>query len=223
MSKVVLVIAAHADDEVLGCGGTIAKHVAQGDEVHVVFMADGVGSRVGEFGALLRSRVKATEHAMRILNVRSWQALDFPDNRMGSVPLLNIIQSLEAIIARLAPHTIYTHHYGDLNVDHQITHQAVMTACRPVPGSTIREIMTFEVMSSTEWSSVGLAPFLPSLYVDITAYQKIKLKALKAYRLEMRPAPHSRSVKHLNCLVQHHGHCVGVEAAEAFMVLRIIR
>lgn len=223
MIKCVLVIAAHADDEVLGCGGAIAKHVAQGDEVHVVYMADGVGSRSGEFEALLRDRTKATERAMKILKVHSWQSLDFPDNRMDSVPLLNIVQPLEEIISKLAPHTIYTHHYGDLNVDHRVTHQAVMTACRPVPSSTIREILTFEIMSSTEWSSVGLAPFLPSLYVDISDYHEKKQKALDAYGLEMRSAPHSRSVEHLNFLAQHHGHSIGVSAAEAFMVLRMIR
>lgn len=223
MNNVVLVIAAHADDEALGCGGAMAKHAEQGDEVHVVFMADGVGSRGGALEASLQSRNAATESAMKILNVRSWQALGFPDNLMDSVPLLNIVQPLEAIIAKLAPRIIYTHHHGDLNVDHRITHEAVMTACRPVPGSTVHEILAFQVMSSTEWSGAGFVPFLPELYVDISAYQKIKRQALEAYGLEMRQVPHSRSVMHLNCLAQHHGNCVGVEAAEAFMVLRMIR
>jgi LmbE family N-acetylglucosaminyl deacetylase len=223
MNKVVLVIAAHADDEALGCGGTIAKHAAQGDEVHVVLMADGVGSRGGKLEDSLRARTEATRRAMTILNVKSWHALGFPDNRMDSLPLLDIVQPLETIISKVAPHTIYTHHYGDLNVDHRITHQATLTACRPLPSSPIREILTFEIMSSTEWSSSGLAPFLPNFYVDISEYQQIKMRALDAYGLEMRPAPHSRSVEHLNSLVEHHGYCVGVRAAEAFMVIRMIR
>jgi N-acetylglucosamine malate deacetylase 1 len=223
MNKVVLVIAAHADDEALGCGGTMAKHAAQGDEVHVVFMADGVGSRGGELKVSLRARAEATKRAMTILNVKSWHALGFPDNRMDSLPLLDIVQPLETIISKIAPHTIYTHHHGDLNVDHRITHQATLTACRPVPGSPIREILTFEIMSSTEWSGLGLVPFLANLYVDISEYQQIKMHALDAYGLEMRPAPHSRSMEHLNCLAQHHGYCVGVRAAEAFMVMRMIR
>ena len=223
MNKVVLVVAAHADDEALGCGGTIAKHVAQGDEVHVVLMADGVGSRGGGLEVSLSARTEATQRAMTILNVKSWHAFGFPDNRMDSLPLLDIVQPLETIISKIAPHRIYTHHYGDLNIDHRITHQATLTACRPLPGSSIREILTFEIMSSTEWNASVLAPFLPNFYVDISEYQHVKMHALDAYGLEMRPAPHSRSIEHLNSLAEHHGYCVGVRAAEAFMVIRMIR
>jgi LmbE family N-acetylglucosaminyl deacetylase len=90
------------------------------------------------------------------------------------------LQPLEAIIARLAPELVYTHHYGDLNIDHRQTHQAIMMACRLLPGTTVREIRAFEVMSSTEWSSLGLAPFLPNLFVDIGAQLDTKMRALEA-------------------------------------------
>lgn len=157
MNRSVLVVAAHADDEALGCGGAIAKHSSVGDTVHVVFVADGVTSRPGVGGAELAQRQQATEAASHILGIRSITFLGLSDNRLDSLPLLDIVQPLEAIVAQLSPELVYTHHYGDLNVDHRVTHQAVMTACRPMPGATVREILTFEVMSSTEWSSVGLA------------------------------------------------------------------
>jgi LmbE family N-acetylglucosaminyl deacetylase len=223
MSKTVLVVAAHADDEALGCGGTIAKHAASGDHVHVVFVADGVTSRPRAGKDELASRKQATENARGILGIRTTAFLGLPDNRLDSLPLLDIVQLLEAIVIKLSPDVVYTHHYGDLNVDHRLVHQAVMTACRPLPGNSVREILTFEVMSSTEWSSTGSAPFLPNLFVDISAYVETKLQALDAYAVEMRPPPHSRSTEHMQCLMRHRGSCVGVDAAEAFMVMRSIR
>lgn len=223
MSKTILVVAAHADDEALGCGGTIARHVAEGDTVHAVFLADGVSSRQGADSHELERRLAASEQARQVLGIASTTFLGLPDNRLDSLPLIEVIQPLEKVIRQINPQTIYTHHYGDLNVDHRVAHQSVMTACRAIPGSLVREILTFEVMSSTEWSSVGLAPFLPNLFVDISAYLAIKVQALDAYALEMRPAPHSRSMEHLDVLARHHGHCVGVAAAEAFMVMRMVR
>jgi N-acetylglucosamine malate deacetylase 1 len=159
---------------------------------------------------------------LRILGVTYWHALDFPDNRMDNVPLLDVVQALEPIIEQVQPTRVYTHHHGDLNVDHRITHQAVMTAFRPVPGSSVREILTFEVMSSTEWTAAGVAPFVPNAFVDIGNYLPNKLEALAAYEMEMRPAPHSRSVAHIEALVRHRGNCIGVEAAEAFEVVRVL-
>lgn len=223
MNKTVLVVVAHADDEVLGCGGTIARHVSEGDAVHVVYMADGVGARGGDFQGQITKRNDARDHALDVLGVTGWNSLGFPDNRMDSVPLLDVVQALEAIVARVLPSTIYTHHYGDLNVDHRVTHQAVMTSCRPMPGCVVREIFTFEVMSNTEWASPGQAPFTPNAFVDITKYLNVKKEALAAYELEMRSAPHSRSVDHIRNLVMHHGNSVGIEAAEAFMVMRLLR
>lgn len=221
--SVVLVVVAHADDEVLGCGGAIARHVAEGDEVHVAYMADGVGSRGGDFELEIVRRNEARDRALKVLGVIDWQAYQFPDNRMDAVPLLDVVQPLERIVRDITPSIIYTHHYGDLNVDHRVTHQAVMTACRPQPGSSVREIYACEVISNTEWASPGLAPFLPNAYVDITSYWSVKRAALDAYALEMRRAPHSRSIIHAESLAQHHGNCVGVGAAEAFMVMRAIR
>ena len=222
MSKSVLVVAAHPDDEVLGCGGTIARHVAEGDLVHVVFMADGVQSRRMDGSEELQLRNQARDEALKILGVSECNVLDFPDNRMDSLPLLDVVQALEPIIKQVQPSRVYTHHHGDLNVDHRVTHQAVMTACRPVPGSSVREILAFEVMSSTEWATPGVAPFVPNAFVDISDYLPKKLEALAAYDMEMRPAPHSRCVTNIEALARHRGNCVGVEVAEAFEVIRVL-
>jgi LmbE family N-acetylglucosaminyl deacetylase len=223
MNKTVLAVVAHADDEALGCGGSLAKHVALGDSVHVIFVADGVSSRIGAGQEELMRRQQTTEKARNILGICTVAFLDLPDNRLDNLPLLEIIQPLEVLINKLLPEIIYTHHYGDLNVDHRLVHQAVMTACRPLPSSTVREILAFEVMFSTEWSSQGLAPFLPNLFVDISSQLEVKMQALGAYALEMRDPPHSRSLEHIRSLAKHHGYCMGVDAAEAFMVMRVLR
>lgn len=222
MNKTILVVAAHPDDEALGCGGTIARHIAQGDHVHVIFMTDGVSSRGSDESIQLVRRNHARDKALKILGVKAWYTLAFPDNRMDSVPLLDVVQALEPIIEEVQPTRIYTHHHGDLNVDHRVTHQAVITACRPVPGYNVGEILAFEVMSSTEWATPGFAPFIPKAYVDISDFLPKKLEALTAYDLEMRPVPHSRSVAHIEALARHRGNCMGLEVAEAFEIIRLI-
>ena len=220
MSKIVLVVAAHPDDEALGCGGTIARHIAEGDTVYAVFMADGVSSR--SHGSLTK-RKNAAESARNILGIKEYFYLDFPDNRIDSLPLIEIVQPLELIIRKTQPHIIYTHHHGDLNVDHRITHQAVLTACRPLPSTNLRELFAFEVMSSTEWATPISNPFLPNHYVDISNYLSIKLDVLKADQDEMRELPHSRSIKHIKYLAYHRGNSVGLFAAEAFLTIRVVR
>lgn len=222
MSRTILVVAAHTDDEALGCGGTIARLVADGYEVHALFMTDGVGSRHGNEASKERRRM-AAERAQAILGIKQTYHFDFPDNRMDVVPFLEVVQAVENIVAAVSPQIIYTHHYGDLNIDHRIVHKAVITACRPQPGHPVREIYGFEVLSSTEWVGPQSAPFMPSVYVDISDFLAIKLDALRAYAEEMRPAPHSRSLEHVEYLARHRGYSVGVTAAEAFVPVRILR
>lgn len=223
MSKTVLVVAAHADDEALGCGGAIAKHVAQGDTVHAVFLADGVTSRPDASSETLRERNAAASNAHRILGIEKSYMLGFPDNRMDSVPLLNIVQALEKVLSEVQAHTIYTHHIGDLNVDHRITHQAVLTACRPVPNSSIREVYSFEVVSSSEWNTPGVTPFIPNVFIEISEYLDLKLEAVAAYDFEMREEPHSRSIENVRRLAEFRGSSVGVASAEGFSLVRLLR
>jgi LmbE family N-acetylglucosaminyl deacetylase len=185
-------------------------------------MADGVTSRVGGGQENLLARNAAAESAREILGIKENFYLGFPDNRMDGIPLIDVVQKLEPIIDKLKPNIVYTHHHGDLNVDHRITHQVVMTACRPMPSSSVRAIYAFEVMSSTEWATPTVEPFLPNYFVDISEYQGKKSEVLNAYHVEMRLTPHSRSVEHLTNLAKHRGHSVGVSAAEAFMSIRVV-
>lgn len=222
MSKIVLVIAAHTDDEALGCGGTIAKHVALGDTVYAVFLADGVTSRPGADEQELTKRNAASRAAHQILGIKRSIMLGFPDNRMDAVPLLDIVQKLESVVCELQPEIVYTHHIGDLNVDHRITHKASLTACRPIPGASVKEIYAFEVLSASEWNTPGHTPFIPSVFVDISEHLDTKLEALAAYGLEMRRVPHSRSIDNSRRLAELRGNFVGVCAAEAMMAVRVI-
>ena len=223
MTDTVLIVCAHTDDEVLGCGGTIARHVAEGDAVYAVFMSDGVSSRAQSDEKDSAQRHAAAERARAILGIRENYYLDLPDNMLDSLPLLEVIHCLEPIIAKIKPTLIYTHHHGDLNVDHRITNQAVLTICRPFPASSVKAIYAFEVMSSTEWAQPTANPFLPNHYVNINHQLQTKMDALRAYQPEMRDSPHSRSLEHMSHLAQHRGNCVGLKAAEAFVTIRSIR
>lgn len=223
MTNKVLIIVAHSDDEALGCGGTIAKHTSQNDEVYAVFLADGVSSRPKSQIAEIEQRAKAAEKAAQLLGIKQSFTLGFPDNRMDSVPLLDIVQKIEAIIEHLQPNIIYTHHHGDLNIDHRVTHQAVLTACRPQPGFCVQKIYSFEVLSSTEWQDPQFAPFTPNVFVDISQQIQAKQQALEAYQIEMRPAPHSRSIENSLRQAALRGASIGVEYAEAFMLIREIQ
>lgn len=223
INKTILVVAAHPDDEVLGCAGTIARHTAEGDAVHLIVMADGVGSRTNGQHDERGVRVAAQRYASEALGFVSSHSLDFPDNRMDSLPILDIVQPLENLLRELQPSTIYTHFDGDLNVDHRLTYQAVLTACRPQPGCSVREILSFEIMSSTEWAGISSPAFVPNVFVDISGYWLVKKQALEAYGFEMRSAPHSRSIDHLDVLSRHRGACIGVERAESFVLTRCLR
>jgi len=221
MNKTILVIAAHSDDEALGCSGVIARHVAEGDNVHLLFMTDGVASRSGSGDG--DNRLTSAHSASKILRVTSFTNLNFPDNQMDSIPLLSIVKEVENKISGLQPEIIYTHHTGDLNVDHQITHKAVVTACRPQPSFCVEEIYAFEVLSSTEWNTPGVAAFSPNVFIDITDYIDIKKQVIEVYSEEMRQPPHSRSIDNALRLNALRGNSVGVDYAEAFELIRMSR
>jgi LmbE family N-acetylglucosaminyl deacetylase len=224
----VLVIAAHPDDELLGCAGTLARHAAAGDDVHVVILAEGSTSRQANrdpnmHREELETLRQAAENAGAILGVRSVDCLGFPDNRMDSCDLLDVVKQIENVALSLSPDIVYTHHIGDVNIDHRIAHQAMFTALRPLPGSAIKRILTFETVSSTEWTPPGSgAPFQPNWFVDIGATLERKMEALSVYRSEMRDWPHPRSLHAVEHLARWRGASAGVEAAEAFMLLRMI-
>lgn len=228
MNKTILVIAAHSDDETLGCGGTIARHIAEGDLVHIVFLTDGVGSRSKDNpGAKdVEARKVASSAALMALGVTksNTHVFSFPDNAIDSVSRLEVVKALEGVFDSVKPDVVYTHHSGDLNIDHRYAFEATMTACRPQPGSTVKEIYSFEVPSSTGWSGASFERhFQPQVFVDIKPFWSNKASALEAYKEEMREFPHARSVKAVRALAHFRGSQVGFEMAEAFVAERIIK
>lgn len=219
----VLVVAAHPDDEALGCGGTLAAHASRGDIVQTLFLADGETSRAGRTPpkSLVTSRMRDAVRANRVLGAMRPLFVGLPDNQLDSLPLLSITRAIEKIALKFAPTIVYTHHAGDLNIDHQIAHRAVMTAFRPVPGQTVKAIYSFEVLSSTGWNShLSGSPFVPNRFFEISATLALKISALQQYKGELRPYPHARSVESVMALASYRGASVGVEAAEAFMIER---
>jgi LmbE family N-acetylglucosaminyl deacetylase len=224
MSERVLVVAAHPDDEVLGVGGTMARHASEGDVVTVLILGEGAVAR----DAATRDEVATLESQARranaILGVTDVRFAKLPDNRFDRLDLLDIVKAVEAVVSETRPALVYTHHAGDLNVDHRLTAHAVITATRPVPGSPVREVAAFEVASSTEWAFGQIAGmFTPNAFRDISTTLERKLEALGCYAAEMAPAPHPRSPEVVRAMAVRWGSVAGRMAAEAFEIVRIIR
>jgi len=226
VSSKVLAVVAHADDEVLGCGGTLMRHAAEGDYVRLAIFADGVTSRHRSYDAdksadEIKSRESAARQAANIMGVEEPVFLRFPDNRCDQVATLDLAKAVETLIVDFQPDTIYTHHAGDLNVDHRHVFHAVLTACRPLPATSVRNIYSMEIPSSTEWGCWHEGNgFRPQRFVDIARFFEAKLHALSAYSLEMRSFPHPRSPEAVEALAKLRGATGGLTAAEAFMVIR---
>ena len=222
----VLVVAAHPDDEVLGCGGAIAKHAQQGDRVHILILAEGATSRDEKRDRSNRESelsvlASAAKQSCEILGAASVSLKDFPDNRMDGCELLDIVKVIESVIVQIHPQIVYTHHNGDVNIDHRRVHEAVITACRPKPDSSVKTLLFFEVPSSTEWRPSGSAlSFVPNWFVDISETLVLKIKALEAYNAEICLYPHPRSIEAVEYLARWRGSTVGVEAAESFILGR---
>ncbi|SEJ87929.1 N-acetylglucosaminyl deacetylase, LmbE family [Propionispira arboris] len=229
MNKKVLVVAAHPDDEILGCGGTILKHISNGDDVRIIIMAEGLTSRndmrdIEKYQHELNVLYKNTCQVAAFMGAKKVKQCNFPDNRMDSIALLDVIKPIEEYMGNFQPDTVYTHHAGDVNIDHMITHNAVITACRPLPGQSVHTLLFFETLSSTEWQmQTSDKVFLPNWYVDISNFFEKKIKALRFYESEMREYPHPRSYKGVEILAKSRGLIIGTEFAEAFSIGRIIR
>jgi LmbE family N-acetylglucosaminyl deacetylase len=217
MKNIILVVAAHPDDEVLGCGGTIARYAAAGDDVNILIVAEGATSRDDTNSEMVAALKQCAAKAALMLGAKPPIMLGLPDNRLDSMDRLDVIKAIERHIEEIGPNTVYTHHGGDLNIDHRIVYEAVITACRPVPGSSVRQIFSFETVSSTEWAtpSIGHA-FSANHYVQISDQMETKIRAIQAYETEMRPFPHARSLESVKTVARLRGSQVGVEEAEAF-------
>lgn len=226
MKKRILVVAAHPDDEMLGCGGTVAKLIGEGHEAHVLILGEGVTSRdthrnaskrKNELSALKR-QVKC---ANRALGIKEVFVRNFPDNRFDSVPLLDLVKAVEEVKNLIRPEMIFTHFEGDLNIDHQMVFNAVLTATRPMANEPVKEIYSFEIPSSTDWR-YPLA-FSPDVFFDITSTIKLKLAALSQYKSEMREFPHPRSLESIELIARYWGSKVGGGSIEAFKTIRVLR
>lgn len=212
----ILVVVAHPDDEVLMCGGTIAKHVAAGDKVFVLMIADGVTSRPGYDPEDPRRRIEAGSRASQVLGCDG-DVLGWPDQKLDTIPQLDLNQAIERAISKHKPTIVYTHWTRDMNMDHRLVGYACLVACRP--GSGVREVYMGEVPSSTEYAG----GFNPNMFVDIGDQMDLKLEALRCYEGELREDNHPRSLFAIGALAQLRGAGVGVAAAEAFESFRVLR
>ncbi|MBP6924071.1 MAG: PIG-L family deacetylase [Candidatus Pacebacteria bacterium] len=217
----ILVVVAHPDDELLGVGGTLLKHRRAGDVLTILILGDGEESR--NTGVDVPARQLMAEVVSKTLGA-TLILEQFRDNEFDTHSLLSITKVVERVVEQSKPQTIYTHHLGDLNIDHRLTAEAVLTAVRPMPGNQIEEILLFETVSSTEWQFPRSEyAFLPTVYVNIEEELEVKLALLKHYDREMRPWPHARSYEAITTLAKKRGAEVGYEAAEAFMLARQLR
>lgn len=222
--KNILVVAAHPDDELLGVGGTIRKLANQGAICHAVIVGEGITSRAekrddADFDALIELQ-KDAKAAAEIVGYKTIDFCEFPDNRLDSLDLLDVIKSVGKYIEKYRPDTIFTHHHGDLNIDHRIVCEAVLTACRPVGDYHVERIYSYETASSTEWNYTYGEPFTPSVFFDVTDTVETKIEGMKCYRSESTFYPHPRSSEALKALAMYRGSNVGFKMAEGFMVLR---
>ena len=224
----ILVIAAHPDDELLGCGGTMIKYVKKKATLNILIMAEGLTSRdvsrnVSKHEDNLLELKTVAKEIGNIIGAKNTICLDYPDNRMDDLNRLDIIKTIEKYIQEFKPSVIYTHHPEDTNIDHRVIADAVITACRPQPNCRVRKIMSFETLSSTEWQNPNVGNgFRANIFEDVSNEIDFKIELLMKYKSEMRPWPHPRSSDAVNYLAKLRGSTIGVEAAEAFQLIREI-
>ena len=220
-SQNIAVVVAHPDDEVLAFGGTIARHVANGGRAYILFLTSGLAARgKPEQDAIAALRTQARE-AAAVLGADPPEFADFPDNRMDTIALLDVVQRIESFLESSAPDIVLTHHAGDLNVDHKITAQATLTACRPLPKCKLTRVYAGEVLSSSEFAA-PTDRFIPNTYNNIALWLDVKKQALACYTDEIRDWPHPRSIAAVEYLARLRGAEVGLDAAEASRLIRAV-
>lgn len=214
MTRTILAVVAHPDDETIGCGGALHRHFRSGDAVFAMCATNGVGSRVGPQAEAVARRREDSKRAASILGFEWAAELDFPDNALDAIALLELARAIESVKARIQPDIVYTHAAHDLNIDHRRIHEAVRIAFRPQPSDAWwTEIRCFEIPSATDW---GHEVFEPDLFIEITSSWVAKRAALECYGDELRPPPHSRSMSGIQALCTLRGHQAGFHMAEAF-------
>jgi len=226
MRKKILIVAAHPDDEVLGCFGTVARLIKKGYEAYTLILGEGKTSR-DEKRVLENNKDEITtlkneiQNANNIIGIKKVFVKSFPDNRFDSVDLLDIIKVISKVNEEVKPDIIFTHYEHDLNIDHQITYKAVITATRPMENESVKEIYSFEILSSTEWNYP--LSFSPNTFFNIENTIDLKVQAMKAYNSELCIYPHPRSLEGIKLNAKYQGMRVGKNYVEAFKVVRNIQ
>ena len=226
MSKKILIVAAHPDDEVLGCFGTVARLIKEGYDAYTLILGEGKTSR--DESRIIENKKDELEvlnqeivEANKVIGIKKVFIETFPDNRFDSVDLLDIIKAISKVKDEIKPDIIFTHYEHDLNIDHQITYKAVITATRPMEDECVKEIYSFEILSSTEWNYP--LSFSPDTYFDISDTIDLKIDAMKNYASELCSYPHPRSLEGIKLNAQYQGMRIGKEYVEAFKVIRNIK
>jgi len=217
----ILVISAHPDDETLGLGGTLALHSKNKDKISILILTDGESGRKTPYQKI-SSRKKQAKEACKILGIDKINFLDFPDQKLDTFPLLEIAKKIEEEVNQFKPDIVYTHFWGDTNQDHQQIFKATKIATRPLPSSSIKKLICYEIPSSSELGN-GSNSFSPNLFVDIEKTFKKKISAIKKYKHEIHPFPHPRSIDAITARSRNIGSNVGVKFAEAFFIVYDIR
>jgi LmbE family N-acetylglucosaminyl deacetylase len=215
----ILVIATHPDDEILGCGGTIARHVARGDRVEAVIVTRGAPEL---YSADQVEGLRRELHAAHsVLGISVAHFLDFPAPKLDQVPQHELSDSIAARIREYQPETVYIPHRGDLHSDHRAVFQSSLVACRPIGKQSVRRLLSYETLSETEWSApIGEEAFLPSVFIDITDFLDKKKQAMAEYKSQLKEFPHPRSLPSVESLARLRGGTAGFRAAEAFQLIR---
>ena len=216
----ILIVVAHPDDEVLGCFGTVSKLIKNGSEAYTLILGEGKTSR-GEGKKELEILNDEIKKANETIGIKKVFTENFPDNMFDSIPLLDIVKKVSEIKEEIKPDIIFTHYEKDLNIDHQITYKAVITATRPMKNESVKEIYSFEILSSTEWNYP--TSFSPDTFFDISNTIEIKKEAMRCYASELRKFPHPRSIEGIELNARYHGMRVGREYVEAFKSIRVIK
>ncbi len=222
----ILIVAAHPDDEVLGCFGTVARLIKEGYEAYTLILGEGKTSRAenrmeGSLNDEIAVLRKEIQKANEVIGIKEVFTDNFPDNRFDSVDLLDIVKVIERVKNKVKPNIIFTHYEKDLNIDHQITFKAVITATRPIVDEYVKEIYSFEVLSSTEWSYP--LSFSPDIFFDISDTLNLKIEAMKQYKSELCEYPHPRSLKGIKLNAEFNGMRVAKKYVEVFKCIRIIK
>jgi len=212
----VLVIAPHPDDEVLGCGGTIARHTGKKDDVHLCIVTKAYTPDWSE--EFLKNRSEEIAESNRILGIKKTRFLDYPTAKLDTFPQKTLNEEISAVVNAVEPDIVYIPHRGDLNKDHRLVFEASLVATRPLK-HRIKRILSYETLSETEWGQ-PIGPFVPNVYVDISETFGDKIKAMEAYASEIKPYPHPRSLEIIEALAKKRGSEAGVRSAEAFVMIR---